>query len=222
MARKAKPWVDGEPRVVGYVRVSTDKQSNSGAGIESQRQAIVQECGRKGWTLDRIVEDDGLSGKSLNRPGLQAALLDLAAGRANVFMAAKLDRLSRSVRDFADLMDRSRSQGWTMSVLDVAVDTSTPSGELMAGVMSQFAQFERRIIGQRTKDALAVKKAQGVVLGRRPEISAIAERTIARMRREGATMAAIADRLNSDGVETARGGARWYPSTVHRVLARVA
>lgn len=208
--------------MIGYVRVSTDKQSTSGAGIEAQRQSIAQECERKGWILDRIVEDDGLSGKSLNRPGLQYALADLTSRRANVLMAAKLDRLSRSVRDFADLMDRSRAQGWVLAVLDVNVDTSTPAGELMAGVMSQFAQFERRIIGQRTKDALAVKKSQGVVLGRRPEISNDAERVISRMRNEGATMAAIADRLNADGVATARGGAQWYPSTVQRVLSRCA
>ena len=75
-------------------------------------------------------------------------------------MVAKLDRLSRSLLDFAALMEQARSSGWNLVALDLGVDTSTPAGEMMASVLATFAQFERRLIGQRTKDALAVKRAK--------------------------------------------------------------
>ena len=98
---------------------------------------------------------------------LRLALEAIEAGTAEGLVVAKLDRLSRSLLDFAALMERGRKRGWNLIALDLGVDTSTPSGEMMASVLATFAQqFERRLIGQRTKDALAVKRSQGVVLGR--------------------------------------------------------
>jgi Resolvase, N terminal domain len=79
---------------------------------------------------------------------------------------AKLDRLSRSLRDFAELMSRAQAQRWNLVALDLGIDLSTASGEFMANVMASAAPWERRIIGQRTKDALAVQRSQGVRLGR--------------------------------------------------------
>ena len=208
-------------RVIGYVRVSTVSQAESGAGLEVQRATIEAECARRGWELVELIEDAGASGKSLNRPGLKSALDTLSAGDAEVFMASKLDRVSRSVKDFAELVDQSRHYGWKLVVLDCNVDTSTPAGEMLAGVMSTFAQFERRMIGQRTKEALAVKKSQGVQLGRRVEVSDKAVEFMIELRNGGATYAKIAEHLNAHGVPTAQGGARWYPSTVQQTLSRV-
>lgn len=88
----------------------------------------------------------------------------------------------------------------------------------MAHVMASFSQFERRLIGQRTKEALAVKRAQGVRLGRPVGLPPEVVRRIVRARRRGRTLAAIASRLNRDGVATAQGGAQWWPSTVKAVL----
>ena len=79
-------------------------------------------------------------------------------------MVAKLDRLSRSMLDFAALMNAAQKQGWALVALDLGVDTSTPYGEMMANVLATFAQFERRLISQRTKEALAQKRAAGVQL----------------------------------------------------------
>ena len=153
--------------VVGYIRVSTSEQADSGAGLEAQRAAIRSEAERRGWQLVHVFEDAGASGKSLNgRRGLQRALEAIEAGTAEGLVVAKLDRLSRSLLDFAALMERARKGGWNVIALDLGVDTSTPAGEMMASVLATFAQFERRLIGQRTKDALAIKRAQGVVLGR--------------------------------------------------------
>jgi DNA invertase Pin-like site-specific DNA recombinase len=208
-------------RVLGYVRVSTDEQSGSGAGLEAQRQAIIAECERRGWQLVEVVEDAGFSAKDLKRPGIQEALRVLKEGDAKALVASKLDRLSRSMIDFTGLMVTAQKQGWALVALDCAVDTTTPAGEAMANVLATFAQFERRLISQRTKDALAVKRAQGVRLGRPVTLPGKVARRIQRERAKGKTLAAIADGLNRDRVPTAQGGKAWYPATVRAVLLRV-
>src|ERR1019366_6905619 len=107
--------------------------------------------------------------------------------------------------------------GWALVALDCAVDTTTPAGEAMANVLATFAQFERRLISQRTRDALAIKRAQGVQLGRRREGPQAIARRIATERRAGNTLTAIAEGLNADGIPTAHGGSRWWPSTVRAI-----
>jgi DNA invertase Pin-like site-specific DNA recombinase len=149
---------------------------------------------------------------------VQIALETLAAGEASALVVAKLDRLSRSMLDFTGIMATAQKQGWALVALD-CVDTTTPAGEAMANVLATFAQFERRLISQRTRDALAIKRAQGVQLGRRREVpDAIVARIVAE-RSGGSTMTAIAERLTEDHVPTAHGGARWWPSTVRAVVA---
>ena len=208
-------------RVLAYVRVSTEEQADSRAGIEAQRSAILGEAKRRGWTILSVVEDAGYSGKDMRRPGVQEALSVLADGGADALVVAKLDRLSRSMLDFAALMNAAQKQGWALVALDLGVDTSTPSGEMMANVLATFAQFERRLISQRTKEALAAKRAAGVRLGRPSTLPRQVERRILRERRAGRTLAEIADRLNAAGVATAQGGRRWYPATVRAVLRRL-
>jgi DNA invertase Pin-like site-specific DNA recombinase len=206
-------------RVVGYVRVSTEEQANSGAGLEAQRSAILGEVARRGWQLVEIFADAGVSGKSLaGRPGLASAIDLVERGQADTVVVAKLDRLSRSLLDFAGLMDRSRRKGWSLVALDLAIDTTTPSGELMANILATFAQFERRLIGQRTREALAQKRREGVRLGRPAVMGVEVRDRIQREREAGRTYAAIADALTSEGVPTAHSGRRWYPSTVRKAL----
>lgn len=117
-------------------------------------------------------------------------------------------------------MEAARREGWALVILDLGVDTTTPSGEMTANVMATFAQFERRLIGQRTKDALAVKKAQGTRLGRPLTAGAGVVKRIARERKRGRSLREIADGLTDDGVPTGHGGARWHASTVKAVLER--
>lgn len=206
-------------KALGYVRVSTEEQAGSRNGLEAQRARIQEEAERRGWTLE-WVEDAGYSGKTLDRPGMQYALAELENGRADVLVAAKLDRLSRKVIDFAGLMDASHRGRWTLIALDCDVDTSTPAGEMMAGVMAQFAQFERRVIGQRTKDALAVVRATspkhiGRPVRMEPEIRA----KVKWLRDSGLSLAKVADRLNDENVPTVVPGAKWHIATVRKVLA---
>ncbi len=204
-------------RVVGYVRVSTDEQTDSGAGLEAQRRAILSECERRGWHLLEVIEDAGYSAKDLRRPGVQKALRALEAREASALVVAKLDRVSRSMIDFTGVMAKAQKQGWALVALDCAVDTTTPSGEAMANMLATFAQFERRLIGQRTRDALAVKKRQGVRLGRPPTLPEEVRQRITAARREGRTFADIANTLNAEGVATAQGGRRWHPTTVRKI-----
>ncbi len=209
-------------RVVGYVRVSTGEQFDSGAGLEAQRRAIRDECQRRGWHLAAIHEDVA-SGRAMNgRPGLKTAVAALDGRRAAALVVAKLDRLSRSLLDFAALTERARRAKWALVALDIGVDTTTPSGEMMANVLAVFAQFERRLIGQRTREALAVKKVQGVRLGRPPQLPSTIVAEIRRARSRGRTYAAIASLLNERAVPTAHGGQMWRVSTIQAVLRRAA
>lgn len=205
---------------VAYLRVSTAEQAASGLGLEAQRAAVAAEAARRGWTLVEVFTDEGISGKAVgNRPGLAAALAAVESGQAAALIVAKLDRLSRSVRDSADMLDRAHRAGWSLLSCDLAVDTSTPAGEAAAGMMTVFSQLERRLIGQRTRDALAVKRAQGVRLGRPSVLPAPVVARIVAAGATGESLRTIGAALTADGVPTARGGATWHASTVRAVLA---
>lgn len=203
--------------VIGYTRVSTSEQFDSGAGLEAQRAAIESECARRSWQLLAVYEDTA-SGKSLDRPGVRDALTAVEAGKAQGLVVAKLDRLSRSLMDFAGLMERSRKQQWSLIALDLGVDTTTPSGEMIANVLATFAQFERRLIGQRTKEALAVKRSQGVQLGRPRSMPDDLRARLHDLRASGMSYNAIARLLNEEGIATAQGGQSWHASTVTKAL----
>jgi DNA invertase Pin-like site-specific DNA recombinase len=210
-------------RAVGYMRVSTAEQAGSGAGLEAQRAAIEREGVNRGWDLVEVCTDAAASGGSITgRPALDRALRAVEGGDADVLIVAKLDRLSRSLLDFAALMARAQQRGWNLVALDLGIDLSTPAGEFLANVMASAAQWERRIIGQRTREALAVRKAQGVRLGRPVSLGADVTDRIRKLRERGLTLAAIAGSLNAGEVPTAQGGARWHPSTVRAVLERTA
>jgi DNA invertase Pin-like site-specific DNA recombinase len=205
-------------RSVGYIRVSTEEQADSGLGLEAQRAAIEGETTRRGWELVHVFTDTA-SGRSLSRrPGLEDALAMLESGGASALVVSKLDRLSRSTKDFATLMERAQRRGWAPVVLDLGVDTTTPAGEMVASVMMSVAQWERKIIGQRTKEALAAKRAQGAKLGRPRQLPDTIRKQIFRMREKGMSLRSIADRLNDGRVSTAQGGAKWHASTVKKVL----
>lgn len=205
-------------RVIGYIRVSTEEQSDSGAGLEAQRTAIRAEAERKGWTLTAIYEDVA-SGKTMRgRTGLDEAVSAIESGDAGALIVTKLDRLTRSVADFAAMLERFNSHRWGLVLLDLGIDTTTIMGEAMAHVTATFAQMERRRIGERTKEALAVKKQQGVKLGRPRALSDEVRAYIVKLHAEGLSIRKIAERLNAESVPTAHGGRQWYPNTVARIV----
>jgi DNA invertase Pin-like site-specific DNA recombinase len=210
-------------RVLGYVRVSTTEQAESGLGLASQESAIRAHCARQGWELLDVIHDDGASAKDLDRTGLRAALDRIARGEASGLVAAKLDRLSRSVVDFANLMGWCDAAGCALVALDMGIDTSSPSGRLVANVMAAVAEWERDTIGQRTRDAATVRRSRGERMGRagvrdsRPDLAS----RIQAERDTGSTWQAIADRLNAEGVPTIRGGTMWRVSAVQSAAGYV-
>jgi DNA invertase Pin-like site-specific DNA recombinase len=215
--RRSKMRPAARRTAVGYVRVSTAEQAQSGLGMAAQRSSIEAEAERRGLRLIAIQSDDGLGGGSLHRPALQAAMDAVTSGEAGTLIVARLDRLTRSVGDLCDLMDRSATEGWALAAADGALDTGSPMGRLMATVAGAFAELERSLIRQRTKDALAVKRASGARLGRPVELPDAVRFRIGRMRADGMTLEAIADQLRKERVATARGG-EWRASGIAKVL----
>ena len=145
----------------------------------------------------------------------------LESGDAKALVARKLDRSSRSLLDLACLLASAHKRGWALVALECALDTTTPAAEALVNVIAGFApQFERRLSSQRIGQALALKRAQGVRLGRPQTMSPYAIERIRRERAAGTSLAAIANGLNADRIPTAQGGRRWYPATVRYTLKR--
>lgn len=198
---------------IGYLRVSTLEQAESGAGMEAQRRRIMEEATRRGWEI-RWAEDAGASGRSLRRrPALTEALADLKAGRSHALIVAKTDRLARSVADFAAILATSEKEGWDIVLLDLGVDTTTPAGKFVARTMANVAELESDLIAQRTREAMAVCIDQGRTVSGPSTSEAVRDRIVA-LRAQGCTYQGIADLLNAEGVGTARGGKAWHGSTV--------
>lgn len=205
-------------KAIGYIRVSTQEQAQSGLGLEAQAVAIRAEATRRGWDLE-IIADEGESGSKVDRPGLLAAKDKLARGEAQALIVAKQDRLMRSSLGWAQIVSQSKDQKWSLICLDINLDTASPMGECMGSILAAIAQLELENIRKRTKDALAVKKAQGYRLGRPATMPEETRARINALRNSGVTLQGVADTLNTEGIPTARGGSKWYASTVQKAIA---
>ena len=205
-----------------YRRVSTNEQADSRAGLDAQEAAIRAEAGRRGWPIVAEYVDVASGAQDLvARTGGRDALRELKEGRADVLLAAKLDRLSRSVRDFATTLELASAEGWAIVALDHLIDTTTPIGEAMANMALVFAQLERKRIGERTREGLAAKRAAGVRLGHPTLIPEETRRRILDQHAAGRSLSGIAADLTAGGIPTAQGGRRWYASTVRAVVRAV-
>jgi DNA invertase Pin-like site-specific DNA recombinase len=203
-------------RALGYCRVSTAEQGDSKAGLEAQEQAIRAEVEHRGWELVEL-RSDVASGKSLrHRPQLGQTLRDLQAGKADALVVAKLDRLSRSVLDFASVMETAQAEKWSLVVLDLGVDTTSTNGKLIAHIMIALAQWERELIGDRTRTALKAVKARGTRLGRPTGVTDETRRLIRTLRLSGMSWQRIAEMLTHEGIPTSQGG-KWHAATVRKV-----
>jgi DNA invertase Pin-like site-specific DNA recombinase len=154
-------------RVVGYVRVSTEEQATGGVSLGAHRDKIIAYAKLYDLELVEMIEDAGVSGKTLDRPGLTRALQMLKQGAADGLVVAKLDRLTRSVADMAALVSRYFGERAGKSLLSVAdqVDTRSSAGRLVLNVLVSVAQWEREAIAERTAEALRHKRAAGQVYG---------------------------------------------------------
>lgn len=225
-------------KVVGYVRVSTEEQATNGKSLDAQRAKLAAYAGLYDLELVAVVEDAGVSAKTLNRPGLGAALRMLSKGEADGLLIAKLDRLTRSVGDWQNLIDGYFGEKAGTQLFSVAdsIDTRTAAGRLVLNVLLSVAQWERETIGERTRDALQHKIVKGERCGKvrfgfalandgKSLVPVAAEQDAIRLMRElraaGETLRDIADELNRREIQT-KEGKPWKHTTVKGILARAA
>jgi site-specific DNA recombinase len=154
--------VPARRRAVAYVRVSTDQQVDSGLSIASQRERLQAWATMQGDVdLVDIVVDAGESARDLNRPGAERVLSMIEDRTVDVVVIAKLDRLTRSMRDLDNLLDLVERQGVALVSLGEHLDTATAAGRMLVRILGVVAQWERETIGERTRDALRVKRSRG-------------------------------------------------------------
>jgi DNA invertase Pin-like site-specific DNA recombinase len=212
--------MDGKGLAICYVRVSTADQVKDGASLAAQTSLVTNAAIAEGYQIE-VIREEGKSAASIKgRPQLLSALERLSRGEASALYVQRVDRLSRSVSDFAALLTLAHRQGWSITALDVGLDTSSPSGEFMANIVASVSQYERKIIGARTRDALAQRRLEGKRLGKPTQILPSVLQQIDQLRQDGKSYQAIADRLNREEVPTVNGGIKWYSSTIHRAINR--
>ena len=154
-------------KAAGYVRVSTKDQAENGVSLKDQKAKIQAMCVVRGDELIDIIEDEE-SGKDLNRPGFQQIQRMVEAHEVDVVIICKLDRLTRSVGDLAQLLSLFDKHGVALVSLAESLDTQSAAGRLVINVMGAVAQWEREVISERTKAALAYKKSKGQRVGNIP------------------------------------------------------
>lgn len=149
-------------KAAGYIRVSTEEQSQHGYSLEAQIEAVKKYCEFQKWELVRIYRDDGYSGSSMERPGLQQVLEDVPLGLFNVVVVWKLDRLSRNLKETLYLLDNVlEKNGIGFTSIQEQFDTTTPIGKAVMQIIAVFAQLERDMITERMKFGKYQKARQG-------------------------------------------------------------
>jgi DNA invertase Pin-like site-specific DNA recombinase len=218
---------------VGYVRVSTDGQATDGVSLDAQRERIQLWAQAHGYELVNVFVDAGVSGgRADNRPELQAAL-NAAESIGAALVVYSLSRLARSVRDTLEIADRLDAAEADLVSLTERIDTTTAAGRMVFRMLAVLSEFERDLVSERTRAAMAHKRANGKVVGEVPfgytrdgdelveDASQQAALAMMRtLRQAGHSYRSIAARLEARGYLTARGGATWNPGTVQRILAR--
>ena len=157
MVRKHSNLKEKSPsRMIGYVRVSTDEQSERGVSLAAQRRKIRAQCEAQGYELVEIIADEGVSGTVAPsaRAGLGRALSTIRNGDADGLCCIKLDRLSRRTRDILELADDADREGWRLDVIQERLDTGSPNGRFALTILAALAELERDQIAARTQDAV--------------------------------------------------------------------
>jgi DNA invertase Pin-like site-specific DNA recombinase len=207
-------------KAIGYVRVSTDKQADAGVSLDAQTDKVRAMAVVQGAELLDVIVDAGESAKSLNRPGMARLLALVESGAVDTVIIAKLDRLTRSVADLAELLKRFERRGVSLVSVADSLDTRSAAGRLVLNIMVSVSQWEREAIGERTRDAMCHKRALGERVGTVPfgyrlagdgvrlEPDAQEQAVLRRMRslrHDGLSLRGVADRLNGEGLTTRRG-----------------
>ncbi len=226
---------------IGYTRCSTHEQADSGLGLDVQTERIRAYCTLKGLGLLDIITDAGVSGgKPLaSREGGQRLLDAIRKRKAGAVVMLKLDRMFRNAGDCLTTVERWEKAGVALHVVDLggnAIDTTSAAGRFMLVVLAGAAEMERNLTRERTRSAMAVKRANGQRVGTVPYGYDLADdgvalvpnnaegaviRDIQGMRASGMTLEAIADALTRRGEPTKTGkSSRWTHQAVARIVSR--
>ena len=220
---------------IGYARVSTEEQAREGVSLDQQVARIRAYATAKGLDLSDVLVDDGVSGKTLERPGLREIMRLCEQGEVAHVIVLKLDRLTRQTRHLLSLTeDLFLARKVELHSVSESLDTSSPHGRFVLTLFGGLAQMEREQIAERTRSAMAYKRqlkqpTSHPPLGFRangskermvavPEELAVVRRILESWRRGGSYRRIAAD-LDSESVKTKRGG-RWYGSTVAAIVQR--
>ena len=223
MTRQEREQPDRRVRCAILTRTSTEEGLDSDFNsLDAQREsgeAYVASQKQEGWVaLPTRYDDGGYSGGTLDRPALQRLLADIEAGRIDCVVVYKLDRLSRSLLDFAKLIEIFDRHNVSFVSVTQRFDTSTSMGRLMLNILLSFAQFEREIIGERIRDKVAATRRKGKYTGGppvlgygvdrdrkrlvvNPEEAELVRRIFSDFVRTGSTTT-LAQRLNEEGHTT--------------------
>lgn len=219
-------------RACVYTRVSTTEQAAEGYSIEEQERLCKAAIESKGWQYVRTYSDPGVSGRTMERDGLQSMIAAIKAKDIEAVVIYKLDRLSRKQRDTMTLLeDVFMKNGVDIISLNETLDTSTPWGRAMIGILSSFNQMESENIQMRTQMGRKAKASKGGYAGGKPPIGykvvngelvideegAKIVRLVFALRKQGMTLMGIADKLNNDGYKTKSGGI-FHHSAVQTIL----
>jgi len=221
-------------KLAAYLRVSTEEQAHSGLGLDAQREQVTRAATLHGHTIQSFEVDAGLSGKTLDRPALQRALSALTTGTAQGIIVASLDRLSRKQLDLLTLIQQFDDRRQTFIAVKEQVDSSTHTGRLILGIFSSIAEWERDNIRDRTRAALAQKRARGEVTGGHPPYGmrreggyyvpdmkeALLLSRVAELNQAGLTLRQIAAKLTAEGFKTRAGKTTWSHVQVWKILKR--
>lgn len=216
-----------------YTRVSTDAQGEDDkVSLGEQERMAKAYIESKGWEYVRTFEDNGYTGRNMNRPALNEMIEAINAGEVNAVVIYKLDRLSRKQRDTLQLIeDVFLKNSVDLASLNESLDTTSPWGRTMIGVLSAFNQLESENIALRTAMGRYATARNGGYAGGKPPIGYRAEggflvivpeeaeivRLIFKLRREGKTLVGIADELNERGYRTKK-GIKFPHSSVKAIL----
>lgn len=231
--------VSVELDVAGYIRVSLEEQASLGFSLDSQEAKIRAYCQLYELNLVHIYSDPGFSGKDLKRPGIQELLEGLRKrkGGFDGLVVAKLDRLTRSLVDCADLIDNYFSEKREKRLFSVSeqIDTRQATGRMLINMIVTISQWEREVIGERTRDALQAKIAKGERVGKvrfgydlatdgktlvKNEREQEAIRQMRAWRAQGKTYRDLVKMVEDLGIDTKEGNQIWLPMTIRRILCR--
>jgi len=214
---------------LGYIRVSTSEQAKDGVSLEVQKEQLESYAKLYDIELVDIVADEGASGKSLRRDGLETVLDRMEQGETDAILVYKLDRLTRSVADLGALIEKYFKDKYRLLSVQDQIDTASANGRFVLNLLGSVSQWEREVISERTTAALQHKKELKVVYNHNPlgytdeggqlieideEMLIVTE--ILNMRNTGLSYRSIANDLNERGIVGKRGG-KYFASTIRNV-----